>query len=223
MSAELVVHGIGTGRTFRVLWALEELELSYDVRPVLSRSGETQTPGFLALNPRGKIPVLVHGDFVLAESGAIVTYLGDTFGAERGFVPAPLTPERARYHEWALFILTELDATTLYVLRRHQDLAQIYGEAPAAVASAREYFQRQIGVAADELRDGRPYLLGDAFTAADVLLVSCLDWASFYGEPLAEPLDGYRERLAKRDAYARARAVNFPPEVLAALAAQRPA
>jgi glutathione S-transferase len=114
----------------------------------------------------------------------------------------------------------ELDATALYVLRRHEGLPDVYGTAPEACAAARAYFQRMIGEIERRLADERPYLLGDAFSAADVLLVSCLAWAQFIQIRLAEPIAAYHDRIASRPAFARAMQVNFPPEALAALAAR---
>jgi glutathione S-transferase len=200
---------------------LQEAGLEYEVRPVQSRTGETQTEEFRRLNPREKIPVLQHGDLVLAESAAIVSYLAGTFGVERGLIPRAGSRERALYDQWCFFVMTELDAHTLYVLRRHVDLAALYGEAPNAVSAARAYFQKQVAVAGAELADGRSFLLGETFSGADILLGSCLDWAVFYGEPLSAGLEAYRIRLGARDAYRRAYAANFPPEVMQALLEQR--
>lgn len=64
-------------------------------------------------------------------------------------------------------------AHTLYVIRRHRDLASLYGEAPAAIDAAIEGFNRQVDVV--RFRRDRPYLLGDRFSAADLLLMTCLD------------------------------------------------
>ncbi len=217
MQEAIRVWGVGTLRTFRVHWMLHELGLEYETRPVQSRTGETQTPEFLALNPRGKIPVLEHGDLVLAESAAIAHYLAERLGAERELVPAPGTRARALHDQWCFFVATELDATSLYVVRRHRDLPQIYGEAPAAIESSLAYFRRQLSVVESELGDGREWLDGERFRVADVLLTSCLDWAVFYGETLPPALAGYQKRMRERSAYARAAEINYPPEVLAAL------
>jgi len=217
----LVAVGIGTGRTMRVHWALEELGLQYETRPVLSRSGETFSADFLALNPKHKIPVLVHGDYAISESAAILNYLGDVVRPESHLLPKAGTRQRATYDEWAFFISMELDATSLYVVRRHEDLERTYGHAPAAAASSRAYFQDQVGVAESRLADGRPFLLGDAFSGVDILLGSCLDWAAVYGEKLTEHLEAYRSHLSERPAKVRAFATNFPPEVLRDLVAQR--
>lgn len=213
--------GVGTARTFRVHWVLQELGLDYAVEPVLSRSGETRQPAFLALNPRGKIPVLRCGGLVLAESAAIAAFLAERFGAGRDLIPAAGSDARAVHDQWCSFVMTELDATSLYVMRRHGDLAALYGEAPHALQAARDTFRRQVAVAEAELGDGRPYLLGGSFQVADVLLTSCLDWARFYGESLPPALEAYRQRTAEREGYRRAFAVNFPPEVMQQLLAQR--
>ncbi len=139
---------------------------------------------------------------------AIVTYLGDTYGRGSGLVPEPYTRDRARYNEWASFIQMELDAHTLYVMRKHRDLAGIYGEAPAAVDTAIDGFAKQVSVADEALRDSR-YLIGSAFSAADLLLVTCLDWAHAYGLALAPDLDGYRMRIHERPAFRAAARLNF--------------
>jgi glutathione S-transferase len=205
----LILWGAGTTRTMRPHWVLQELSLNYEMHLIGSRTGETETPEFRTLNPRGKIPVLQDGDLTLVESAAIVTYLADTYGAETGLVPPPLSRLRALYNQWCFFVMTELDAHTLYIIRRHRDLAPLYGEAPNAIRAAEEGFARQVEVAAQVLRNGGPYLLGETFTGADVLLTTCLTWANFYGLPLADVLADYMQRLTSREAHQRAAAINY--------------
>jgi glutathione S-transferase len=204
----IVVWGVGTTRTMRVHWALHELGLAYESRPIGSRTGETRSAEFSALNPRQKIPVLQLGDLTLAESGAIVTTLGERFAPGR-LVPEADTPERARYYQWCFWVLMELDAHTLYVMRRHGDLSDLYGEAPAAIEAAREYFDWQLDSAAREIAERGPYLLGDSFSGADILLTTCLDWALAYRLPIGDVMDGYRTRIVARDAYRSAFQQNF--------------
>ena len=206
MTQRRVLWGIGSARALRVHWALIELGLEYRSERIQSRSGETETPAYRRLNPRGKIPVFEDGALVLSESGAIVTYLAETYGNGR-LIPAE-GAERAKYFEWVSFVSMELDATTLYVLRRHEALAHIYGEAPAANAAARGYFDRMITAAAREIEDGRTYLLGTQFSGADILMTTCLDWALAYRVALPEPWLAYRERTVARPAHARATAAN---------------
>ncbi len=209
-SARLVLYGAGTTRTMRAHWALHELGLEYDAKLVASRSGETQSDEFGRLNPKRKIPVLRDGDFTLTESAAIVTYLGDAYGdASSGLVPAAGTRDRARYDEACFFVMMELDAHTLYVVRRHRDLAELYGEAPTAVAEAFAGFDRQVATVERTLGDGRPFLLGGTFTGADILLGTCLQWAAFYGRALTDGLSAYASRVLARPACVRAAAINY--------------
>lgn len=206
----LVVWGIRSSRAMRVHWAMAELGLDYDTRPIGSRTGETQTPEYTKLNPSQKIPLLQDGDFTLSESGAIVAYLADNHDRR----DAPLAPRqgqaRARYNEWCAFIAMELDATSLYVLRRHKFLPEIYGAAPEVCQAAEEYFHRLMGRVEGALADARPYLMGEAFSGADILLTSCLDWALNYEIDLAEPVMAYRDRTNGRAAYAQAQAICYP-------------
>jgi glutathione S-transferase len=213
--------GIGSPRTLRPHWMLHELGLDYETRAILPRGAGMDDPELLRITRRRKIPFFEDGEIRIGESGAIVFYLADRYRERGVLAPEPGTAARARFEELAFFILMELDATALYVLRRHEGLPDVYGNAPEACTAARDYFQRMIGEIERRLADGRPYLLGDAFSAADVLLTSCLAWAQFVQIPLAEPLAAYHKRTAARDAFARAMQVNFPPEALAALAPRR--
>jgi len=205
-----IVWGVGTSRTLRVYWALHELGLAYECRPIRSRTGETQTDAYRALNPREKIPTLQDGDWVLVESGAIVTYLAETYGGDTGLIPPAGTRERAAYFEWCFFVLMELDAHSLYVIRRHGDLANLYGDAPNAIRAATEYFGKYVGVAERYLADGREYLVGDRFTCADILLNSCLSWAKFIDIEIPNGLEPYLARTCARPAFRAALRANFP-------------
>lgn len=204
----LTVWGGATSRTLRVHWMLHELGVDYEPELIGSRTGATQTDEYRSLNPKEKIPVLVDGDLVLTESVAIVTYLGDTYGPDSGLVPPPYSVARARYNEWISFAQMELDAHTLYVMRKHRDLANLYGEAPAAVQTAIDGFNKQVTVAEAALAE-RDYLLGSAFTAADLILMTCLDWADVYAIELSSGFDEYRSRIHARPAFRSAASLNF--------------
>lgn len=208
-SNELVVWGIGTSRTVRVHWALIELDLSYRTVPLKTRTIEMEDLTFLSLNPRKKIPVLQDGDLILTESAAIVTYLAERYSTtERRLIPEDIE-HRARYIEWLSFICMELDATSLYVLRRHEGLPEVYGDAPEACEVAREYFQRMINAAAMRLGDG-PHLLGETFSGVDILMISVLNWAARYGLPLPVSFEQYRAAILDRPTYKAAIEANTP-------------
>jgi glutathione S-transferase len=208
MSHELTLFGIGTSRTMRAHWMLLELGLDYESRPIYSRTGETVTDEFRRLNPRHKIPVLQHGSFVLTESAAIIHYLAEKF-ADPANIYIPKDPQAcACLNEWSYFIMTELDASSLYVVRRHEGLAAIYGKAPAAVDSAKAYFLHNLEVMTPRIpRSG--YLFGNLLSSADILLMTCLDWASADDIALPRGVLDYQQRVAQRAAYQEAMKRNF--------------
>ncbi len=204
----ITVWGGATSRTLRVHWMLHELGLDYTPQLIGSRTGATQTDEFRALNPKEKIPVLIDDDLVLTESAAINTYLGDTYGKDSGVVPKPYSRERALYNQWCSFIQMELDAHTLYVIRKHRDLENLYGAAPQAINTAIAGFDKQVNVAALHLQNHQ-YLVGNTFTAADILLAGCIKWAQAYDIPVQQVLSDYASRQTARPAFKTAAALNF--------------
>jgi glutathione S-transferase len=208
---KLILWGVGTSRTIRPHWALHELGLRYQTRPILPRNGDTLTAEFTALSARQKIPLLQDDGLILTESAAIVSYLSDAYGQPHNrLVPLELRP-RARCLEWCFFVISELDATSLYVMRRHGDLRHIYGDAPLANEAAERYFRAQMRTVDRALADSPYYIMGDDFTAADILLSTCVTWALRYGITVADNVMAYNQRVTARAAYARALASNVPP------------
>lgn len=209
MAHDLTLWGAGTSRTMRAHWMLLELELQYEFEPIGSRTGETQTSEFKLLNPRHKIPVLRHGQFVLTESAAIIQYLSETFAnPAQVYVPGDAR-DRARLNEWCYFVISELDASSLYIMRRHEGLRETYGEAPVAVEAAKNYFIHNLEAMASRVAEGGEYLFGSRLSAADILLMTCLDWAASADIPLSETFSSYRRRVAQRSAYRAALERNF--------------
>jgi glutathione S-transferase len=208
---ERVLWGAGTSRTIRAHWAMHELGLAYERRPIQARTGETQTPAFTALSARQKIPLLQDNGFVITESAAIVTYLSDAYGQPGNRLVPEAVRDRARCLEWCFFVISELDATSLYVMRRHGDLRHIYGDAPIANEAAAAYFQQQMRSVERALEDGRPHILGDRFSAADMLLSTCISWAVRYGVAVTDRVLEYNAGIIAREAYARAVESNKPP------------
>ncbi len=205
---DLEIWGIGTTRAMRAHWVALELGLDYECHAIGSRSGETKTAEYTRLNPKQKIPVLQHGDLVLSESAAIVQYLTETYPTPPDFFVPANAAERAKLNEWCFFIMMELDAHTLYVMRRHDGLKEIYGAAPVAVDSAREYFLKYLDAMTPRIEG--PYVMGEKFSVADVLLMTCLDWALAYDIALPPAIMAYRDHVARRPAYQRALRVTYP-------------
>jgi len=205
------IIGGATTRTMRAHWAAIELNLEYSYELIGSRTGATLTEEFLALNPKHKIPILLHNDQVLTESTAIMNYLARLAeqNAEPSLLPQNLL-EWAKYDEWQSFILMELDAQCLYIMRKHGDLSSIYGEAPGAMTTARKGFDEQIKIVESQLgASDNTWLLGDNFLGVDILLTTCLEWALSYNFDLSTPLRDYLRRVRARSAYQKARDLNF--------------
>lgn len=175
---------------------LEELGVPYE--HILAKPWSKQAKQY---HPLGKIPILIDDDFVLYESAVINTYLGDKF---EKLVPPPLTRDRARYDQYCMFLMTEMDAQGLWIHRKHEALAQYFGACPQAVEEAERQFEKAQAAMVANLSG--PFLLGNEFTAADILYVHCLDWAQSIGWLHVEEgaLGNYLDLCKLRPAYQRA-------------------
>ena len=113
------LYGFPPTRSIRALWTLRELDVDFEFVNVDPTKGELRRPESLALNPAGKLPDLVDGDFVLTESVAIVIYLAEKY-PEKGLLPSGLRA-RAEVNRWLLFSATELEQP-LWRIARHTSL-----------------------------------------------------------------------------------------------------
>jgi len=201
VTENIILWGATTGRAMRAHWVLQEFSLPYETKPIGPRTGETQTAEYLAINPKGKVPTLQHGDLILTESVAILGYVTQNFDTPPDFFVPYNRYGKARLDEWSAFIAMELDAHSLYTMRRHGDLHKIYGRAPMAVDSAKEYFLKQFNAVIPGVLESQPYLMGDVLSSADILLLTCIDWALSYKIELSPLALGYQQRLHARKAY----------------------
>jgi glutathione S-transferase len=177
--AILKLLGGASFRSFRCLWMLEELAVPYQhVVAASPQSKETKT-----YNPLGKVPVLVeHDGFVLYESVAINTYLGDEYRSNNPtLVPPAGTRKRAIYNQTMSVLSTELDTQGLWIHRKHESMGHVFTYIPDAVTHARKYFHKTNRTLIQQLKNEGPYLLGTDFTAADIFYVHCLDWSISIG------------------------------------------
>lgn len=177
------LYGFGPTRAARCLWLLRELDQPFEYVKVDLASGEHRQPAFLAVNPYGRVPVLEDGALRIRESVAICTYLADRF-ADRGLIPAPGTPERAVHDQHLFFTVAELDAP-LWRQRLHRVMYPESRQIPAEADNARQDFRAAAQVMQDELGLG-PWLLGEHFTVADIVLAHTLHWAGW-----TRSLDGF--------------------------------
>jgi glutathione S-transferase len=190
-------------RATRPRWVLEELELPHELVRLDARKGETRTPEHLARHPLGHVPVLEDGDVRLFESAAICLYLAERHGAGR-LLPPPGTAARAAVHQWLFFAVTELEGPLDALAAETWGAAAERSEAAAARARAR--LAKALAVV-DAALQGRPFIAGDDFTVADVLLGAVSSYALALRVPIeGEHLPAYLARLKARPAYRRATA-----------------
>jgi len=169
------LYGFGPARSLRALWALRELGVDFEFAPIDPRAGEHRRPEFLALNPAGKIPVLIDGDSVIPESAAIVLYLADKY-PDQGLLPTDLK-ERAQVYRWVMFAMTELEQP-LWRIAKHTFLLPEDKRLPQDVALAKEDFAAMAGVLEGHM-DGRHFIVGERVTAADCVTAYLMDWANW--------------------------------------------
>jgi len=211
MSENRILWGVGTSRTIRAHWALIELKLSYKTEIIRTRTTDTETAAFKSVNPRQKIPVLQDGTLTMGESAAIVTYLAESYSTEQVNLIPDNPKARAKYFEWMSFICMELDATSLYVLRRHWSLPEIYGDSPIANKASEEYFNRMI-TAADKLKNPKQkYLLETGFSGVDILMTTTLKWAIDYNQKIPNDFMEYLDHMVNRPGYIAALEANKMP------------
>ena len=200
------LYGFPPTRSIRVLWTLRELGVDFEFVNVNLVAGENHLPEFLALNPAGKLPVLIDGDFVLTESVAIVLYLAEKY-PDKGLLPASLEP-RAQVNHWLLFTATELEQP-LWRIARHTSLYPKDKRLPDELPLARKDFEDMAAVMEEHMR-GRQFLVGESVTVADLVAAYTLDWANEVRLLDTSPhLRGYMDRM-----YARPKA---PPRIAEAL------
>jgi glutathione S-transferase len=164
-------------RSIRPRWLLEELEVPYElVRLDLARQ-ENRTPSYLAVHPLGDLPALVDGEVTLLESLAICLYLADRF-PEKQLAPPMGSSERGPYYQWMVFAEVTLDAVVMEFYKH----AQLPEEKKASTQANEELAKHRTRLEAvlDVINvglGGRDFLVGGAFTAADVVTASILHLA----------------------------------------------
>jgi glutathione S-transferase len=193
---KLVLYHASPSRSSIVLWMLEEISQPYELHLLSMAKGENRQPDYLAVNPMGKVPALKHGDAVITEAAAICCYLADTF-SEAGLNVPVGDPRRGPYLKWLFFGPSCLEPAIL-----DQRFKRV--EYPPRGALGYGDFETTLEVLARAVERG-PYLLGEKFSAADVVIGSGLRWGMFFKLLPARPeFVAYKERLEQRPALQRA-------------------
>ncbi len=200
----LTLYGLGRSRSFRALWALEEVGVEFEYLDLdMGSSAEdgNLSSSYLKLNAQGKVPTLIDDEFVLTESNAIVNYVA-TFAGGEGFVPPERTRERAEYDELCFFIQSDFEQP-LWTSGKHRFVLPEEHRVPEVLPTATWEFEKSQR-ALKEMVDLRGYVLGESFTFADLLLAHTIGWADSFKFPVDPQLLAYRDRLFERPAVAAA-------------------
>ncbi|WP_445193686.1 glutathione S-transferase family protein [Sphingomonas sp. Tas61C01] len=196
MALTLYTNPMSRGRIAR--WMLEEVGVAYEA-VILDYAASMKDDAYLAVNPMGKVPAIVHDGKVVTEGAAICCYLADTF-SEAGL--APTDAERADYYRWMFYAAGPVEAA-------------VTNRSLGVVPSAEQ--QRMVGYGSYEAVvdtfagavAAHPFLAGDRFTAADVYAGSQVIWGVQFGSlPKLPVFEDYVARVTTRDAYKRAAAID---------------
>ena len=194
--ADLTLYHAAPSRSSVVRWMLEELGEPYDLVLLSLAKEDQRKPEYLAINPMGKVPALTHGDAVVTEVAAICTYLADEFPHARLTIPVG-DPRRGPYLKWLFFSPTCIEAAVL-------DKAAPRKETPRRGMVGYGDFDTVMDVVGKGVAGG-PYLMGDQFTAADVVVGSMLRWGMMFNLlPERPEFRAYVDRLEQRPALQRA-------------------
>ena len=200
MSNELVLytHPMSRGRTIR--WVLEEIGQPYRTE-LLDYDTTIKGADYLAINPMGKVPAIRHGDTVVTEAAAILTYLADAF-PQAGLAPAPGSAERGAYYRWIFFAAGPLESAMIaralgFEAQGDQQRMAGWGSYDLAINTV------EAAVA------GRPFIAGDRFSAADIYMSATLGWGlQTGGIPQRAAFTDYVAIHAGRPAALRGRAID---------------
>ncbi len=192
---DLTLHHSPNTRSTGALILLEELGAPYQLHVMNMKAGENREPAYLAINPLGKVPAITHGDALVTEQVAVFLYLADLFPAA-GLAPLIGDPLRGPYLRWMAFYGSSFEPALIDRSQKHVP--------PVSMAPYGDY-DTMLATLVGQLDKGS-YLLGERFSAVDVLWGTALRWTTMFGlVPELPVIAAYIERVGSRPAVVRAR------------------
>jgi glutathione S-transferase len=193
---KMTLYHAAPSRSSIVLWMLEELGEPYDVKLLKLSASDNLKPDYLAINPMGKVPALKHGDATITESAAICTFLADEYPRASLNIPVG-APGRGVYLKWLFFGPSCIEPAIVDRASPRKEEARRgmlgYGD-----------FDTVMNVTAKAVERG-PWLMGEQFTAADVIIGSNIRFGMMFKMiPACKEFTDYAERIAARPAAQRA-------------------
>lgn len=187
--SDIVFYHSPNTRSVGTFTLLEELRAPYEMQVVNMKADEQRQPAYLAINPMGKVPAIRHNGALVTEQVAIFLYLADLF-PEAGLAPATTDPLRGPYLRWTIYYGSCFEPAAI-------DKALKRDPAPRSMCAYGDY-DTMLNTLVDQLRPG-PYLLGERFTATDVLWGTALTWmTAFKLVPELPEIMTYITRFADR-------------------------
>ena len=195
--AKVTLYHSPNTRSSGALTLLEELGAPYHLDIVDMKAGEQRQPAYLAVNPMGKVPAVKHGEALITEQVAIFLYLADLF-PEAGLAPPIRDPLRGPYLRWMVFYAACFEPAVI-------DRSTQKDPAPLSMSPYAD-FDTMFKTLTGQLAKG-PYLLGERFSAADVLWGGALTWTTMFKlVPELPVITSYVQRAGARPAVARVKA-----------------
>lgn len=198
----LTIYGSSNTRSLRITWLAEELGVDYQFQRVDMAAGEHKADSYIKIHPGGKVPAITEDNLALTETGAIVNYLADKHAAGK-LIPDIATVERANYDRWCFFAMSELEQP-LWTIGKHKFVLPKEHRIKAVLPTAEWEYQKALALLSEGLGQ-QAYILGEQFSAADILLLQTLQWGLAFGQVLPQDnLQAYFARGKERPAYLRA-------------------
>jgi glutathione S-transferase len=196
----ITLHYTPGTRAIRPRWLLEELDIPYELNRLDLYGGECNKPEYKAIHPLGQVPALEINGQIQLESGAMLHWLADHFIATE-LAPTPGDPTRINYEQWMFFTPGTLEPPAFYAILHSKILPKAQRIEDFVPWAMQRYLQSVEVV--DNALDGKTFLLGDKFSAADIMVGSTLMWIpdALLDFPC---LQEYVNRLKERDAFIRA-------------------
>jgi glutathione S-transferase len=199
--SDLVFYTNPMSRGRIVRWMLEEVGQPYETRILRWETGDAKAADYLAINPMGKVPAIVHDGVVVTECAAICAYLADVF-PEAGLAPPAHSPLRGPYYRWLFFGAGPIEQA---VAAKSVNLEPTIEQRRSLGFGC---IEDVLGAVEMAVKD-RAYLVGDSFTAADLYLASHLSWGMSFGTIEKRPaFETYVARHVQRPAAERANEID---------------
>ncbi len=198
-SSDITLYYAPRTRSFAALWLLEELGVPYQLESFDFASGRHKQADYLALNPMGKVPLVIEGETPVPEIGAMAIYFADRFG-EAGLAPSLTSTARPAYLRWMFFASAIMEPAYAQ---------KLFDWEASAATVAWGSFEQMMEVLTEAVAKGE-WLLGDQFSAADVAVGNNLFFGQMIGIiPQDGPLGDYVARFKARAAFQRAEAIEM--------------